>query len=94
MSSWNILENPRIWRIKMPPTDKMTLLVQALDKEEFKKYFILLQNLDYNEDSRLESSKDDQYSHMKILQNGKSNIINNLKEQFNENIYLILANSA
>jgi hypothetical protein len=31
---------------------------------------------------------------MKILQNGKSNIIEDLEEQFNETIYLILIESA
>jgi len=31
---------------------------------------------------------------MKILQNGKSNIIEDLEEQFNETIYLILIKSA
>jgi hypothetical protein len=54
----------------------------------------LPQNLGCNEDGRLESNEEDQYSHMKILWNGKSNIIKDLEEQFNETIYLILAKSA
>jgi hypothetical protein len=32
--------------------------------------------------------------HKKMLQNGKLNIIEDLEEQFNENIYLILAERA
>jgi hypothetical protein len=78
----------------MPPANKMTLLVQAQDEDELEEYFIFLQSLDCNEDGRLESNKEDQYSHMKILRNGKSNIIENLEEQFNETIYLILAKRA
>jgi hypothetical protein len=42
MNSWNIFENSRIWIIKTPLVDRMTLLVQALDKEESKEYFTLL----------------------------------------------------
>jgi hypothetical protein len=47
--------------------DRMTLLVQALDKEESKEYLIPLQSSDCNEDNRLECNREDQYSHMKIL---------------------------
>jgi hypothetical protein len=68
----------------------MTLLVQTPDKEESKEYLIPPQSPDCNEDNRLESNREDQYSHMKILWNGKSNIMEDLEEQFNENIYLIL----
>jgi hypothetical protein len=40
MNSWSILENSRIWRIRIPHVDRMTLLVQAQDEEESKEYFI------------------------------------------------------
>jgi hypothetical protein len=68
----------------MPPTDKMTLLVQTPHAKESMEYFISLQSLDYNEDGKLESSREDQYSHWKMLRNGKLNIIEDLEEQFNE----------
>jgi len=67
MSSWNMSKNSRVWRIKMPPTNKMTLLFQAPHEEEIEEYFIMPQRLDYNEDGRLESNKEDQYSHRKML---------------------------
>jgi len=67
MNSWNIFENSRIWRIKTLLVDRMTLLVQALDEEESKEYFTLLQSPDCNEENRLEGNREDQYSHMKIL---------------------------
>jgi hypothetical protein len=67
MSSWNISKNSRIWRIRTAPANRMALLVQTLNKEELKEYFILPQNLGCNEDGRLESNEEDQYSHMKIL---------------------------
>jgi hypothetical protein len=54
----------------MPPTDKMTLLIEAPHVEELEKYFISLQSLDYNEDGRLKSSKEDQYSHWKMCEMG------------------------
>jgi hypothetical protein len=38
------------------------------------------QRLDYNEDGRLESNKEDQYSHRKMLWNGKLNIKEDLEE--------------
>jgi hypothetical protein len=53
MSSWNILENSRIWRIRM------TLLVQAPDEEEYEKYFILPQSPNCNEDGKLKSNRED-----------------------------------
>jgi hypothetical protein len=50
--------------------------------------------MDYNENGWLKCNREDRYSHMKISRNGKLNIIEDLKEQFNENIYLVLAKSA
>jgi hypothetical protein len=41
MNSWSISKNSRIWRIKMPLADRMILLVQTLDEEESKEYFIM-----------------------------------------------------
>jgi hypothetical protein len=67
MNSWNIFENSRIWRIKTPLVDRMTLLVQTLDEEESKEYFTLLQSPDCNEENRLKGNREDQYSRMKIL---------------------------
>jgi hypothetical protein len=67
MKSWRISKNSRIWRIKTPLVDRMMLLVQALDKEELEEYLISPQSLDYNEDGKLESNKEDQSSHVKIL---------------------------
>ncbi len=72
----------------------MTLLVQTLDEEESKEYFTLLQSPDCNEENRLKGNREDQYSRMKILWNGKSNTMEDLEEQFNENNYLILVDSA
>jgi len=40
--SWSILKNPRIWRIKTPPVDRMNLLVQTPHEEELEEYFIPL----------------------------------------------------
>jgi hypothetical protein len=37
----------------MPPANRMTLLFQALNEEELKEYFILLQSLDCNENAGL-----------------------------------------
>jgi hypothetical protein len=34
MNSWNILENSRIWKNKMPPIDRITLLVLAPNEED------------------------------------------------------------
>jgi hypothetical protein len=48
----------------------MNLLVQTLDEEESEEYFTPPQSLNCNDNGRLESNKEDQYSHMKILQNG------------------------
>jgi hypothetical protein len=76
--SWSISKNSRIWRIKTP-ADRMNLLVQALHKEESKEYFTLPKSPDYNEDGRLESNKEDHYSHRKMLRNGKSNVIKDLE---------------
>ncbi len=53
MRSWNILDNSRIWKIKMLPVDRMTLLVQTPHEEVLKEYFIRPESLDYNEDGRL-----------------------------------------
>ncbi len=44
-------------------------------------------SLDCNEDGRLKSNMDDQYSHKKMLQNGKFDVLKNLEEQFDESIY-------
>jgi hypothetical protein len=54
----------------------------------------LLQSPDCNEENRLKGNREDQYSRMKILWNGKSNTMEDLEEQFNENNYLILVDSA
>jgi hypothetical protein len=48
----------------------MNLLVQAPHEEESEKYFTLLQSPDCNKDGRLESNREDQYAHKKLLQNG------------------------
>jgi hypothetical protein len=48
----------------------------------------LPKSLDCNEDGRLKSNMDDQYSHKKMLQNGKFDVLKNLEEQFDESIYL------
>ncbi len=72
----------------------MNLLVQAPHEEESKEYFTLLQSLDYNEDGRLKSNREDHYSRRMMLQNGKSNVIEDLEFFFNEIIYLILTKSA
>jgi hypothetical protein len=66
MNSWSILKNSRIWRIRTPHVDKMTLLVQAPNEEESKEYFTPPQSSDYNENNRLESNREDQYSQMKL----------------------------
>jgi hypothetical protein len=71
MSSYSIFKNSKIWRIRTPHVNKITLLVQTQDKEESEEYFTSPQNSDYNEDGRLESNMEDQNSHLKILQNGK-----------------------
>jgi hypothetical protein len=65
-NSWNISKNSRIWRIKTL-VDRINLLVQAPHKEESKEYFTLPQSPDYNEDGRLESNREDHYSHKKML---------------------------
>ncbi len=46
------------------------------------------QSLDCTNDDKLENNSEDQYSHRKILQNGKLDVIKDFKEQFNERIYL------
>ncbi len=67
----------------MPLGNRMTLLDQTPHSP------------DCNEDGRLESNQEDQYSHKKMLQIGQLNIIKDLKEKFNyEIIYLILTNNA
>ncbi len=81
---WNISKNSRIWRIKTPLANIMNLLIQAPHEEESKEYFILPQSLNCNDNGRLESNIKDQYSHRKILQNGKLDVMKDLKEQFNE----------
>jgi hypothetical protein len=58
MRSWNILDNSRIWKIKMPYVNKMTLLVQPPNEEELKEYFIPPQSSNCNEDGRIESNKE------------------------------------
>jgi hypothetical protein len=79
---WSILENSRIWKIRNPTIDKMNLSVQTLNGEESKEYFTLPQSLNCNDDGRLESNKENQYPHRKILQNGRLDVIEDLKEQF------------
>jgi hypothetical protein len=64
--SWNISKNSRIWRIKTP-TNQMNLLIQTTHEEESEEYFTLPQSSDCNEDGRLESNKEDHYSHRKML---------------------------
>jgi hypothetical protein len=66
----------------------MNLVVEALEEEESKEYFTPLQSPDCNEDCGLRNNKEDQYSHRKILRNGRLDVIKDLEEQFNENIYL------
>jgi hypothetical protein len=56
----------------------MNLLVQALNEEESKEYFIQPQSLNYNDNGRLESNREDQYSHTKILRNGRLDVIEKL----------------
>jgi hypothetical protein len=46
------------------------------------------QSLDCNDDGRLKSNREDQFSHRKILWNGRLDVIKDLKEPFNESIYL------
>ncbi len=54
--------------------------IEALDKEESREYFILPQNLDCNDDHGLGSNREDQYSHRKILWNGRLDVIEDLDE--------------
>jgi hypothetical protein len=58
----------------------MNFLVQALNEEESKEYFISPQSPNCNDDGRLESNREDQYSHRKILRNGRLDVIKNLEE--------------
>jgi hypothetical protein len=53
-------------------------LVQTPHKEKSKEYFTPLQTLDYDENGRLKSNREDQYSHKRMLQNGKLDVIENL----------------
>ncbi len=79
----------------MPLGNRMTLLDQTPHEEESEEYFTPPQSPDCNEDGRLESNQEDQYSHKKMLQIGQLNIVKDLKEKFNyEIIYLILTNNA
>jgi len=66
----------------------MNLSIEATDEEESKEYFTLPQSSDYNDDCGLGSTRKNQYSYRKILQNGRLDVIEDLKEQFKENIYL------
>ncbi len=59
----------------------MNLLVQAPHEEELEEYFILPQSPDGNEDGRLESNREDQYSCRKMLQNGKLDVIEDKLEE-------------
>jgi hypothetical protein len=77
---WNISKNSRIWKIKSPLANRMNLLVQAPHKDESKEYFTLPQSPYCNEDGRLESNREDQYSHKKLLQDGNRDVIEDLKE--------------
>jgi len=56
-------------------------LVQAPHEEELEEYFILPQSPDGNEDGRLESNREDQYSCRKMLQNGKLDVIEDKLEE-------------
>jgi len=56
---WSISENSKNCKLRNPIVDKMNLLVQAPDKDELEEYFTLLQSLDYNNNGRLESNKED-----------------------------------
>ncbi len=47
--------------------DRMILLVQILDEEESKEYFILPQSPDCNEDGRLKSNREDHNHNNDIL---------------------------
>jgi hypothetical protein len=76
---WNISDNSRIYKITSP-ANKMNLLVQAPHEEESKEYFTLLQSPNCNKDGRLESNREDQYTHNKLLQNRNWDVIDNLKE--------------
>lgn len=58
----------------------MNLSIEALDKEKSGEYFTLLQSLDCNDDHGLGSNREDQYSHKKILWNGKLDVIEDLEE--------------
>jgi hypothetical protein len=66
----------------------MNLLVEVPNEEELKEYFTLLLSPNCNDNGRLESNREDQYSHRKILRNVRLDVIEDLKEQFNECIYL------
>jgi hypothetical protein len=85
---WSILKNAIIWKIKNPIVERMNLLVEAPNEEESKECFTLPQSPNCNDDGRLENNKEDQYSHRKILQNGRLDVIEDLEEQFNVCIYL------
>jgi hypothetical protein len=85
---WNILKNVRIWKIKNPIVDKMNLSIEALTEEELEEYFTSPQSPNCNDDGRLESNRENQYSHRKILRNGRLDVIEDIEEQFNECIYL------
>ncbi len=58
-----------------------------IKKDELEEYFTPPQSLDCNENGGLKSNMEDQYSHKKMLQNGKWDVIENLEEQFNEHVF-------
>jgi hypothetical protein len=58
----------------------MNLLVQALNEEESKEYFILPQSPYSNDDGRLESNREEQYSHRSILRNKILDVIKDLEK--------------
>jgi hypothetical protein len=74
--------------------DRMTMLVQTPNEEESNEYFTPLQSLKCNEGGRLKNNREDENSHLKILRTRKSNIVEVLKEELGENIYLIPTQSA
>ncbi len=58
----------------------MNLSLEALNKEESREYFTLPQSPNFNDDHALKSNREDQYSHKKILWNGRLDVIEDLEE--------------
>jgi hypothetical protein len=52
---------------KNPTPNIMNLLLQAPNEDKSKEFFIQPQNPNYNDNGRLESNREDLYSHTKIL---------------------------